>query len=120
MAISAAGYNSFNELMYMGIPTVFLPQQKWADEQAARAERAVRAGAAVVLEDASERIAIRRAVEYWRDSARHAAAQTAARTIVPHNHARDAARSLLELLAADTGREVSTHEISQSLTDDTK
>lgn len=45
-AVSAGGYNSFHELMYVGIPTVFLPQPRLADDQAARVQRAVDAGAA--------------------------------------------------------------------------
>lgn len=120
VAVSAAGYNSFNELMYMGVPTVFLPQQKWADEQAARAERAARAGAAVVLPCDSERTAIRRAVEVWRDPLRRAAARDAARTLVPHNHARDAARALLELLTAGVGAGVSGQENGHGSNDDTR
>ncbi|MDB4942550.1 MAG: hypothetical protein JWP97_2084, partial [Labilithrix sp.] len=48
-AVSAAGYNTFGELMYAGVPTVFLPQEKLADDQAERAERASSAGAGVRL-----------------------------------------------------------------------
>ncbi|HND32129.1 MAG TPA: UDP-glucosyltransferase, partial [Myxococcota bacterium] len=39
-AVSAGGYNSFHELMYCGIPTVFLPQPRLADDQAGRVQRA--------------------------------------------------------------------------------
>jgi hypothetical protein len=44
-AVSAGGYNAFNELMFAGIPTVFLPQPRIADDQAGRVARAVAAGA---------------------------------------------------------------------------
>jgi UDP-N-acetylglucosamine--N-acetylmuramyl-(pentapeptide) pyrophosphoryl-undecaprenol N-acetylglucosamine transferase len=40
VAVSAGGYNSVHELRFAGIPTVFLPQEKLADDQAARAAAA--------------------------------------------------------------------------------
>ena len=36
-AVSAGGYNSVHELRFVGVPTVFLPQEKLADDQEARA-----------------------------------------------------------------------------------
>lgn len=44
-AVSAGGYNSVYELMYAGVPTVFLPQPRLADDQAGRVDRVVAAGA---------------------------------------------------------------------------
>lgn len=44
-AVSAGGYNAFHELMYCGVPTVFLPQPRISDDQGERAERAAAAGA---------------------------------------------------------------------------
>ncbi|MEZ4464682.1 MAG: glycosyltransferase [bacterium] len=44
-AVSAGGYNSFHELMHVGVPTVFLPLDRIADDQRERALRAVEAGA---------------------------------------------------------------------------
>lgn len=44
-AVSAGGYNTLYELMYAGVPTVFLPQPRLADDQEGRAARAVAAGA---------------------------------------------------------------------------
>jgi predicted glycosyltransferase len=98
IAVSAAGYNSFNELMHFGVPTIFLPQQKWADDQRARASRAVNAGAALMLDPRSDAEALRRAVEQWRAPDRRAAVSEAARRLVPRNHARDAAQVLFEML----------------------
>lgn len=37
VAVSAGGYNSVHELRFAGIPTVFLPQEKLADDQTRRA-----------------------------------------------------------------------------------
>jgi hypothetical protein len=48
-AVSAGGYNSWHELMGCGVPTVFLPQPRIADDQEGRAERAVAAGAGRVV-----------------------------------------------------------------------
>lgn len=44
-AVSAGGYNSVTELMFVGIPTVFLPQPRIADDQDLRARTAVERGA---------------------------------------------------------------------------
>jgi UDP-N-acetylglucosamine--N-acetylmuramyl-(pentapeptide) pyrophosphoryl-undecaprenol N-acetylglucosamine transferase len=67
VAISAAGYNSFNELMYFGVPTIFLPQPRYADDQFARAQRAVQEGAAVMLSSADSDEIAARAVELLGD-----------------------------------------------------
>jgi UDP-N-acetylglucosamine--N-acetylmuramyl-(pentapeptide) pyrophosphoryl-undecaprenol N-acetylglucosamine transferase len=98
IAVSAAGYNSFNELMHFGVPAVFLPQEKWADDQKARAERAVSAGAAVVLESGADGLALRQIIERFRDPAERVSAARSARNLVPHNHASEAATALLRLL----------------------
>lgn len=91
-AVSAAGYNSFGELMFAGVPTAFLPQQKLADDQRARAERAVQAGAGAITTHDSDLAAVVRAL-VARPEAREAA-----RTLVPENGARTAAAELLRLL----------------------
>ena len=44
-AVSAGGYNSFHELMYAGVPTVFVPLPRIADDQLERTQRAEAAGA---------------------------------------------------------------------------
>ncbi len=49
VAVSAAGYNTTVELGQGGVPTVFLPQRKVADDQHARAERAAKKGGVRVL-----------------------------------------------------------------------
>jgi UDP-N-acetylglucosamine--N-acetylmuramyl-(pentapeptide) pyrophosphoryl-undecaprenol N-acetylglucosamine transferase len=50
LAVCAAGYNTFGELMQAGVPAIFLPQEKVADEQSIRAARAVAHGAAQVID----------------------------------------------------------------------
>jgi len=99
LAVSAAGYNSWSELMHAGVPTVFLQQEKIADEQHVRAARAAAAGAAVVLEPGPGLpAALRAAVEGWRDPAAREVAAAAARALLPRNHAREAAAELLRLI----------------------
>lgn len=53
-AVSAGGYNSFHELMHAGVPTVFLPQPRIADDQGERVMRAVNAGAGLLAEAVSQ------------------------------------------------------------------
>jgi predicted glycosyltransferase len=96
LAVCAAGYNTFGELMFAGVPSIFLPQPKIADEQDRRAERAVAAGAALLAGGD-----VRAAVEALRPPGARAAAAAAARALVPANHARTAAAELLRLIAPD-------------------
>ncbi len=50
-AISAGGYNTFHELLHLGIPTVFYAQQKVADDQALRIQQAAAQNACLWLPD---------------------------------------------------------------------
>ena len=50
-AISAAGYNTFHELLACGIPTIFIPKSRGYDDQYGRAKRAFDAKAALFLEE---------------------------------------------------------------------
>lgn len=97
-AVSAGGYNAFHELMYAGVPTVFLPQPRVADDQEARVARAVAVGAA--------RLA--RAIEDVPELLESPGDAAAARALVPRNGARDAAARLLGTLlpAEDVARAV--------------
>jgi predicted glycosyltransferase len=96
-AISTAGYNSFNELMFYGIPTVFIPVSATFDDQAARAERGVQAGAAYVLSSLDPEL-LRGILSEWRDPIARGRAAEAARLVVPTNGALSAARELISLL----------------------
>jgi hypothetical protein len=52
LVVSAAGYNSFHELIAFGIPAVFVPNRETAlDDQVSRARFAAAAGAALIVED---------------------------------------------------------------------
>lgn len=97
LAICAAGYNTFHELMLAGVPTLFAPQEKIADEQDRRAQRAIDAGAGARI-DLREPASIRAAVDAYRDRLVRANASQAAKALVPESHARDAAAELLRLV----------------------
>lgn len=54
-AISAVGYNTFHELLYFKVPTLFVPNLKTLqDDQVKRAKLAEEKGAALCLEEISE------------------------------------------------------------------
>lgn len=93
-AVCAAGYNTYGELMYAGVPTAFVPQDKLADDQHARATRAVRRGAAAIVTPDAD------VLEVVRDLLGRPGARDAARAIVPENGARFAAAELLRLVCA--------------------
>lgn len=93
VAVCAAGYNTFFEAMHAGLPCVFLPQEKIADDQFARADRAVQAGAAVRATLGS----LPEAVGTFRDASRRRAASQAAASLAPANAARVAAAEILKL-----------------------
>jgi UDP-N-acetylglucosamine--N-acetylmuramyl-(pentapeptide) pyrophosphoryl-undecaprenol N-acetylglucosamine transferase len=84
-AVSAGGYNSVTELMFAGVPTVFLPQPRIADDQDGRARAAAAAGAGRLATSLDE---VADLLEAPGDAA-------AARAFVPHNGARAAAAEIL-------------------------
>ena len=89
VAVSAGGYNTFHELMMVGVPTVFLPQPRIADDQGERVDRAVAAGAGIRASSVQEvPDAVQRALGLEDAGA-------AARSLVPTNGAKAAALSVL-------------------------
>lgn len=97
-AVCAAGYNTYHELMHAGVPAIFWPQRKVADEQAERAKRAAAAGAAYLLDHEADAEALARAALRLADPDERARAAHAARALVPKNYARAAAAELLRLV----------------------
>ncbi len=93
-AVCAAGYNTFGELMFAGVPTAFLPQDKLADDQRARAERAVGNGAAAMLAPGDDVHAV------VKELLARPGARAAAQSLVPENGARAAAAELLRLVCS--------------------
>lgn len=95
LAITAAGYNTYHELMHFGVPSVLIPNQETVtDDQVARAQTAAAAGAArVVLSMDELEPALHAALD--EDAAR--AMRASALALVPRNGALDVARDLLEV-----------------------
>jgi UDP-N-acetylglucosamine--N-acetylmuramyl-(pentapeptide) pyrophosphoryl-undecaprenol N-acetylglucosamine transferase len=90
-AVSAGGYNALHELMYVGVPTVFLPQPRIADDQEGRVDKAVAAGAARLARTADEVAALLESP----------GSPDAARALVPHNGAQRAAAQLLSMVVPE-------------------
>ena len=89
-AVSAAGYNSFHELMHVGLPTVFLPQPRIADDQAERAARAVAAGAGRLAHN------LEQVPDLLAALLEDPGCAAAAAALVPRNGALDAALAVLD------------------------
>jgi predicted glycosyltransferase len=100
LAVSACGFNTAHELMSAATPTLFLPQPKIADDQAARAERFARAGAAQVgTRDGLEA----ELIALLDDAAQRDALAARARALEVTSAARDIAAKLLSNFV-DAGR----------------
>lgn len=87
-AVSAGGYNSVYELLFAGVPTVFLPQPRLADDQAARVDRVVAARAGRRARSLDEVVEL----------LEQPGSAEAARAFVPRNGAAEVAASALSLV----------------------
>jgi UDP-N-acetylglucosamine:LPS N-acetylglucosamine transferase len=93
-AISAAGYNSVHELLFAGIPSVFVPFERVLDDQERRATFLEEQGAARAvssLDVAALSVALREAM------GARATIAASARRLVSGNGAAAAANVLLEV-----------------------
>lgn len=91
-AISAAGYNSFHELIGFSIPTVFVPNAETAlDDQVARVGHAVAVGAALEMRD-PEGSAADRAIQQIMDPETRAGLAQRCTELHIENGAHEAAR----------------------------
>jgi len=84
-AVSSGGYHSFYELMYVGIPTVFLPEVRSGDARIERVRKAEMAGAGRLAKNLRE---IPRLLE-------DPGSPRAARILAPRNGARETAAKIL-------------------------
>jgi predicted glycosyltransferase len=92
-AISAAGFNSYYELLHVGVPTAFYSQSKTADDQQKRLDTAVRVGAALALDDIDD------LVLQMKDDQKREELSQRAKNFVPRNYAKDTAKIVTHLLA---------------------
>ncbi len=102
LGISAAGYNSFHELLHAGVPTIFYSQEKIADEQFRRVDAATQAGAAFSLpvseQGSFDKELLLGLIEKLRDPATRKLMSEKARSLAPKSAARDAAAQVLATL----------------------
>ena len=97
-AISAAGYNSFHELLHHGLPCIFLPNDdQRVDDQRARAAFADREGAGICVPRGSER-QIGRYMELLQDRSARRLIGRRAREICPANGGGIAAATIQTVL----------------------
>ncbi len=95
-AVSAAGYNSVGELLHHGVPSVLVPFARGLDDQFARVQKAVEAGAALAAPLEAE--ALRAAVQQLADPAFAGRLGTQARALTEEDGAARAAAAILGLL----------------------
>jgi UDP-N-acetylglucosamine--N-acetylmuramyl-(pentapeptide) pyrophosphoryl-undecaprenol N-acetylglucosamine transferase len=98
VAVCAAGFNSLHELAFAGVPTIFVPQDKVADDQQARACLLADRGAARVVALDDEPGLLAALTTLWNDDRARASMTDNARTAQPDNHARAAAATVLSLV----------------------
>ncbi len=97
LAISAAGYNAFHELLAAAVPTLFVPMQRESDDQGARARWAQEAGLGLAVDGASSP-ELEQKLDELLDRDRRARLTTAATALGPRNGAAEAARTVAELV----------------------
>jgi Glycosyltransferase family 28 C-terminal domain len=98
-AISAAGYNSFHELVGFGLPTIFVPRQRPLDDQHARSRFADQAGAGLGLEPVSAE-GLEGGLVRMRDAEARRSMARRGRNLFPGNGAAEAAAAVARLVGA--------------------
>ncbi|MCA9263159.1 MAG: hypothetical protein KDA60_04900 [Planctomycetales bacterium] len=95
VAISAGGYNTFHELVYARVPSLFYAQDKIADDQRQRIDNMVAAGACRRLHDVLDREEIGREVLALLEPDVAGPLRAACAQVMPQN---EASRCALELI----------------------
>lgn len=104
-AVSAGGYHSFYELMYVGVPTIFLPEVRQRDPRIGRVRRAEMAGAGRLARSLRE---IPRLLE-------DPGSPRAARVLAPRNGARETAGEILQAVLPEADVQAAMDAISPTL-----
>jgi UDP:flavonoid glycosyltransferase YjiC (YdhE family) len=91
LAVAAAGYNSFHELIAFGVPSLFVPMPRLTDDQAARARWAESAGCGIAVAGPDDP-ALERQLERLLDPAERERIAAACARRFPANGATAAAR----------------------------
>ena len=99
-AISALGIGATAELLYFGVPTIFMPRPGLSDDHSARANRIAARGAGLIAE-ALDVKSLEAAAEKLADAGVRAGLSAAAMNMVSRNGAEAAAEFLLEWVKKD-------------------
>jgi UDP:flavonoid glycosyltransferase YjiC (YdhE family) len=100
LAVAAAGYNAFHELIAFAVPTLFVPMTRDTDDQAARARWAASAGIALEVSGAGDPALEERLAELA-DPVRGAALARAGAEAFPGNGAVEAADLVVAMIAGE-------------------
>lgn len=103
LAIAAAGYNAFHELIAFGVPTLFLPMERNTDDQVARARWAAAEGVALAVEGAGDP-ELERRIEELCDPARAEELRAGCERAFPGNGAPAAADLVAGLARGEPAR----------------
>ena len=95
-AVAAAGYNTVHELIFAGIPSVFVPFGRILDDQGRRARELVEANACLICDPLTER-GLAESLAQLADAPTRQTLAKNSRTIIKKNGAAAAARSILEM-----------------------
>lgn len=94
-AISAAGYNTFHELMMANVPSAFFAQSKIADDQRERIQRALDVEACHFIEDLDDGSTVQESIGRLLDPAAAKETRNNCGKVMQHNGARKCALQLL-------------------------
>lgn len=98
LAVSAAGYNAFHELIAFGVPTLFVPMARNTDDQFARARWAASTGSGLAVEGAADP-ELERRIEELCDADRGAELRAGCELAFPGNGATAAAKLVADMAA---------------------
>ncbi|MCA0970972.1 methyltransferase domain-containing protein [Halobacillus litoralis] len=97
LAITAAGYNTYHELMYFGVPSIFIPNEDTkTDDQLSRAKKAEAAEAGIVVREPIEESVLRERVLSVMDPTLNEKMRRNAKKLVVENGADEIASYLIE------------------------
>ena len=103
LAVAAAGYNAFHELIDFAVPTLFVPMSRDTDDQAARARWAAEAGAGLAVTGADD-AALEERLGELAEPARTAELAAGCERVFPGNGAAEAAELVVRMLGRRAAR----------------
>ena len=115
VAISAAGYNTFHELLMANVPSAFFAQSKIADDQRERIQRALDVGACHFIEDLDDTSVVQETIGRLLDPAAVEEIRNNCGNVMQHNGARKCALQLLAPLYSQDRLQWAEHVLQPRL-----